>query len=294
MKKQIPILIALLLAFEVNAHVILHDSFDADLRGINPNTNVNLDAILRQRGGSMTTSYTETNISTGDALLQQITGGSFEGQTVLRLLTLSTNGNTSSTTGVRTDTNFANALAGKKYAISFSGAFEMAGAPSSDFWGSFYITDGPSTTPNGPTTRYAFLFRERSSNNLVFYKEGTASPITVTDQGSPYFRSSQIFTFNITVDEKAGVVDTVINQGQPNEHVLPQRAIEFGNSSHRYFGFRANQAAATGLVDLLIDDFKIVDLLDTESTYVDIPESSAYPLLIGIAALALVLVRRRR
>lgn len=295
MKKCAPILAALLLTIDAHARTLLDDPFNADLRGTNPNTNVNLDVLLRQSGGTHTTTYTETNISTGDALLQTLIGGSFADQTVLRLLTLSTNGQSASTAGVKTDTNFANALVGRKYEISFSAAFELAGTPSDDFWGSFYITDGPSTTPTGPTTRYAYIFRERNSNNMVFYKDGVSTPTTITENGRSYFKSSTIYTFNIKVDEEKGLVDTVINQGLPNERLLPERLIEFNNSSNRYFGFRANQSNATGLGDLLINDFKIVEILEEqESTYVDIPEPSTYALFSGFAALAFVFTRRSR
>lgn len=259
MKKLSMGMVVALLAFQSFASVIVfRDTFNADLGGTNPNTDVNIGTASRQSGGTTATTYTETNLNTGNAFLNTPGGGPFSGQTVLLLRTSSTAGASASTAGVKTDSNFASVLAGKKYEIAFRGAIEVGGTPSTDYWGGFYLTDGLTATgPNAAATRYGFLYRERDANNFTFWKDGVGTTSTVADEGTSYFNAATLFTFNITVDEVAGTVDTIINQGLANEITLAQRGIAFANSTDRYFGFRANQGGATGLADFRYDNFDV-------------------------------------
>lgn len=264
--------------------VLLEDTFNADLGGTNPNTDVNLDAAARQSGGSLTTTYTENGSS--DASLNTPAGGAFGGETVLLLRTESTGGASVSSAGVTTDTNFASSLVGQVYKIEFTGLVQTGGTPSADHWGSFFLTDSSvPTTPIAGTVDYGIMYRERDTNNLTIWKDGgNAGTSTVVDSGTSYFNSGTLFTLSITVDEVNGTVNTIVNEGLSNELALAEQSIDFDNGTDRYFGFYAQQGSATGLVDFRYDDF----------TLTAIPEPGSYALLAGMLGLGYVMARRRK
>jgi hypothetical protein len=267
----------------LNAQTLLQDTFNADLGGTNPNTDVNLDAVTRQSGGSATTTYTENGNT--DSFLNIPGGGAFAGETALLLRTSSTGGASASNAGVTTNTNFATSLVGQVYRVEVTGLIQTAGAPSADYWGSFFLTDSSTATaPNAAGTDYGILFRERDTNNVTLWEDSTGTTSTVANGGTSPFDANTAFTLSILIDEVNGTVDTIINQGSPSEVTVTQATIDFENGSDRYFGFRANQGSATGLADIRFDNF----------TVSLVPEQSSYALLSGLMGLSAVFFIRRR
>jgi hypothetical protein len=269
-------------ALSLSAQTILSDNFNADLGGTNPNPDLTLDTASRQIGGTTTTAYTKNGNT--DAFLNTPGGDSFIGQTVLLLRTESTGGLSPSNSGVTTNTNFATSLAGNVYNIQVTGLISIGGTPSGDHWGSIFLTDnGAATGPNAAGTDYGLLYRERDTDNFTVWKDGVGVTSTQANGGTSLFDSASTFTLDILVDEVLGIVQTTINKGTVTEIALAGEGITFDNSTDRYFGFRANQGSATGLVDFRYDNFS-VSL---------VPEPSAYALLSGLLALSWVMVRRR-
>lgn len=268
----------------LGAQTVFQDTYETSLPSGTGDINFEIND-GRQSGGTTISNYT-TNGNSGGAVLNVTAGGPL-GAVDLLLMRTNTNGGSASNAGATLDANFATSLESQTYNISFTGYISTGAGAGTDRWMSIFLAGvSTATSPNSTGTDYGILLRDRDANNVTQWQDGVGTTSTATDPvtGVSPFAVNTAFTVDILVNEGAGTATTTFNIGTSNELALAPVAIDFegGDAGNRYFGVRANQGAAGGLVDFRYDDLQVTV----------VPEASHAAGILGILAIGFMAYRR--
>ncbi|WOO43306.1 hypothetical protein [Rubellicoccus peritrichatus] len=283
--KQLPAFLTVVItAPTLGAQTVFQDTYETSLTSGTGDINFEIND-GRQSGGTTISNYT-TNGNNGSALLNVTAGGPL-GAVDLLLLRTNTNGGAASNAGATLDANFGTSLENLTYNISFTGYMSTGAGAGTDRWMSIFLAGASTaTSPNAAGVDYGILLRDRDTNNVTQWQDGSGTTTTATDPitGISPFAVNTAFTVDILVNEGAGTATTTFNIGTSNELALAPFAIDFegGDAGNRFLGVRANQGAAGGLVDFRYDDLQITV----------VPEASHAAGILSVLAISFIAFRR--